>query len=157
ADVSPPTGSLKKDIDGTGSWTASLLPARRFTILQRLPDLFIDMQLAYTQDIRPTPTPANEPSVRQKTFLWNTAFLQQYLAGRIRPVFEVLGTTVVDARDPADERTVVELAAGMWVAPFPDDSLLSPLSIGFGWKWPVRGLLESTLNGLLIVEWTFGT
>ena len=89
--------------------------------------------------------------------LWNSAFAQQYLAGRIRPVFEVLGTTVVDAASTTDERTVVELAAGMWVAPFPDDHPLSPVSIGLGWKWPVRGLLEDTLTGVLIIEWSFGT
>jgi hypothetical protein len=158
ADVSPPTGSLKKQIDGTGSWSVSMLPARRFTILQRLPDLMVQMQLAYSQDIKPSePSASTDRSVRQKAFLWNTAFAQQYLNGRIRPVFEVLGTTVVDAASAADERTVVELAAGMWVAPFPDDHPLSPVSVGMGWKWPVRGLLEDTLTGLLIIEWSFGT
>jgi hypothetical protein len=158
ADVSPPSGSLKKQIDGAGSWTASLLPARRFTILQQLPDLMVQVQLAYSQDIKPSEASAPaDRSVRQKTFLWNTAFAQQYLNGRLRPVFEVLGTTVVDAASAADERTVIELAADMWVAPFPDDNPLSPVSIGLGWKWPVRGLLEDTLTGLLIIEWSFGT
>lgn len=157
ADVSPPTGSLAKGIDGTGSWSISLLPARRFTIAQRLPDLMVQMQLAYTQDLRASAVVSNGGSVRQKAFACNTALAQQYWDGRIRPVFELLGTTVVDAADPADERTVVELAAGMWTAPFPDDHLLSPLSIGLGWKWPVSGRLESTLTGLLIVEWSFGT
>jgi len=156
-DVAPPTGSRAKDLGGIGSWTVSLLPARRFTILQRLPDLFVEMQLAYTQDVRATVARSEAGSVRQKTFLWNTAFLQQYWDGRIRPVFEVLGTTVVDAANMTDERTVVELAVGMWSAPFPDDHLLSPLSIGLGWKWPVRGRLDSTLTGLLILEWSFGT
>jgi hypothetical protein len=156
ADVSPPTGSLRKQIDGSGSWSVSLLPARRFTILQRLPDLMVQMQLAYSQDIKASPS-ATDGGVRQKSLLWNTAFLQQYLGGRIRPVFEVLGTTIVDAASAADERTVVELAAGMWVAPFPDDHPLSPVSIGLGWKWPVRGLLEDTLTGILIIEWLFGT
>lgn len=156
ADVVAPTGSLRKGIDGTGSWSVSLLPARRFTILQRLPDLMVQMQLAYSQDIKPTQS-ASDGGIRQKTLLWNSAFAQQYLAGRIRPVFEVLGTTVVDAASTTDERTVVELAAGMWVAPFPDDHPLSPVSIGLGWKWPVRGLLEDTLTGVLIIEWSFGT
>ena len=96
ADVAAPTGSLRKGIDGTGSWSVSLLPARRFTILQRLPDLMVQMQLAYSQDIKPTRS-ASDGGIHQKTFVWNSAFTQQYLAGRIRPVFEVLGTTVVDA------------------------------------------------------------
>jgi hypothetical protein len=29
--------------------------------------------------------------------------------------------------------------------------------IGLGWKWPVRGLLEDTPTGVLIIEWSFGT
>ncbi len=157
ADVGPPTGNSRQDIDGTGSWSASLLPARRFTILPQLPDLLVQMQLAYAQDIRATAARADDAGVRQKAFLWNTAFVQQYLDGRIRPVFELLGTTVVDAAEQADERTVVELAAGAWVAPFPDDHPLSPISIGLGWKWPVRGRLDGTLTGLLVVEWSFGT
>jgi hypothetical protein len=52
---------------------------------------------------------------------------------------------------------VVELAAGMWLAPFPDDHFLSPLSIGLGLKWPVSGRLESELTGMLITEGSFGT
>src|SRR5262245_56711850 len=36
-DVAPPTGSRGKDIGGTGSWSVSLLPGRRFTIAQALP------------------------------------------------------------------------------------------------------------------------
>jgi len=156
ADVAPPTGSLKKDLGGTGSWSVSLLPARRFTILRQLPDLLVHMQLSYTEDIRASPA-LDDRSVRQKQFLWNTAFVQQYLGGRIRPVFELLGTTVADAAKPADERTVVELAAGTFLDPFPDDSPLSPAAIGIGWKWPVHGRLDGTLTGVLILEWSFGT
>jgi hypothetical protein len=62
----------------------------------------------------------------------------------------------VDAAQPADERTVVELAAGAFIAPFPDDNPLSPMSIGVGWKWPVRGRVDGTLTSILIVEWSFG-
>jgi len=155
-DIAPPTGSRSKGIGGNGSWSASLLPARRFTIAQSLPDLMVQMQLAYTEDLRATPNASGDQRVRQKAVLWNTAFAQQYWNGRVRPVFELLGTTVVDAVDPKDERTVVELAAGMWIAPFPDDDFFSPLSIGMGWKWPVSGRLESELTALLITEWSFG-
>jgi hypothetical protein len=31
------------------------------------------------------------------------------------------------------------------------------VSIELGWKWPVRGLLEDTLTGMLVIEWSFGT
>ena len=156
ADVATPTGSVAKGIGGTGSWTVSVLPARRFTIAQQLPDLMVQMQLAYAEDIRASPAAAGDSNVRQKSFLWNTAFAQQYVEGRIRPVLELLGTTVVDAADPANQQTVVELAAGVWTAPFSDDSVLSPLSIGFGWKWPVVNRLESEITGVVIFEWSFG-
>jgi hypothetical protein len=156
ADVATPTGDVSKGTGGIGSWTVSLLPARRFTIVQRLPDLMVQMQLAYVQDIRGSLTGAGDSSVRQKAFLWNTALAQQYWEGRIRPVFELLGTTVADTPDAADERTVLELGAGMWTAPFSDDSPLSPLSIGFGWKWPVAGRSESEVTGVVIFEWSFG-
>src|SRR5262249_21942531 len=66
ADVATPTGSLAKNIGGTGSWTVSLLPARRFTIAQQLPDLMVQMQLSYAEDIRATASPSGDSSVRQK-------------------------------------------------------------------------------------------
>jgi len=157
ADVSPPTGDRAKDIGGTGSWSLSVLPARRFTILQQLPDLVVQLQLSYAQDLHASASPSGSREVRQKAFVWNTALAQQYWDGRIRPVFEVLGTTVVDAADATDERTAVELAAGFWTAPFPDDNVLSPMSIGLGWRWPVTRRLESSLAGLLVLEWSFGT
>lgn len=115
------------------------------------------MELAYEQDIRATTAMAGDSSVHQKRFVWNTALTQAYFDGRIRPVFEVLGTTIGDAADAADEGTVVELAGAAWIAPFSDDSLLSPVSIGLGWSWPVHGRLESELTGVLIVQWSWGT
>jgi hypothetical protein len=156
-DVAPPTGNQSKDIGGTGSWALSLLPARRFTIMQQLPDLFISLQLSYMQDIRATAAAPGDRTVTKKAFVWNTALLQQYWDGRIRPVIELLGTTVAQAASHADEQTVVELAAGLWTAPFPDEHFLSPLSLGLGWKWPVVHRLDSELTGLLILEWSFGT
>jgi hypothetical protein len=156
ADIAPPTGDRTKDIGGSGAWSVSLLPARRFTIAQRLPDLMVELQLTYAEDLRATAAPSQACGVRQKAFVWNSALTQQYWDGRIRPVLELLGTTVIDAADRADEQTVVELAAGMWTVPFPDDHPLSPLSIGLGWKWPVVNHLDSELTGLLILEWSFG-
>lgn len=157
ADAAAPTGNQSKNIGGTGSWTLSLLPARRFTIVERLPDVFVSLQLAYMQDIHATDAAPGEGSVRQKAFVWNTALLQQYWDGRIRPVLELLGTTVAQAADSGDEHTVVEIATGLWVVPFPDAHVLSALSIGMGWKWPVVRRLDSELTGLLILEWSFGT
>jgi hypothetical protein len=158
ADVEAPTGSLAKGIGGIGSWSFSLLPARRFTIAEALPDLMVQMQLSYAQDMRATfsASDSGDAGVFEKAVVWNTAFAQQYMDGRFRPVLELLGTSIVDAAEADDERTVVELAGGFWIVPFPDDHHLSPLSIGLGWKWPVSGRLESQLTGVLIAEWSFG-
>jgi hypothetical protein len=155
-EVAAPTGSLAKDTGGLGSWIVSVLPARRFTVADALPDLLVQAQLSYQQDIRDEPG-ADGGGVRQKAFVWNTAFAQQFWHGRFRPVFEVLGTTVFDAVEPDDERTVVELAGGIWLAPFPDEAPLSPLNFGIGLKWPVTRRLESEVTGVLVTEWSFGT
>jgi hypothetical protein len=156
-EVAAPTGSLAKETGGVGSWSVSLLPARDFTVADALPDLLVQVQLSYEEDIRDEPRPDGAGGVRQKALVWNTAFAQQYVDGRFRPVFEVLGTTVLDAADPDDERTVVELAGGVWLAPFADGSLLSPLNFGIGLKWPVTRRLESQVTGVLVTEWSFGT
>jgi hypothetical protein len=162
ADVEAPTGSRSKDIGGTGSWSVSLLPGRLFTVLQELPDLFVQAELTYAQEIRPandekeTAAELGLPKTREKELDWNLAFVQPYLGGRLRPVFEVLGTSIVDAVTSGDEGTIVELAAGLWAAPFPDESRLSPLSLGMGWKWPVTRRKESQVTGLFVVEWSFG-
>lgn len=160
-DVEAPTGSRAKDIGGTGSWSVSVLPGRLFTVAQQLPDLFVQAQLSYVEQLRPDDaTRASAAALgasapRQKQVDWNVAFAQQYLDGRMRPVFEVLGTSIVDAV-AGGEGTIVELAAGLWTAPFSDDVWLSPVSIGLGWKWPVTSRRDSELTALLILEWSFG-
>jgi hypothetical protein len=161
AEVAAPTGSRGKAIGGTGAWSAALLPGRLFTIAERLPDLFVQAQVAYAEQLRPddearaAAADAGASAPREKEVQWNIAFAQQYLAGRLRPVFEVLGTSIVDAA-AGGEGTIVELAAGLWVAPFADDQWLSPVSLGLGWKWPVTAHRDSDVAGLLILEWSFG-
>lgn len=160
-DVEAPTGSRSKDIGGDGSWSVSLLPGRDFTILRSLPDLFVQLQLAYTQQIRlggEEEEAAREFGLSKtltKEFDWNIAFAQAYFEGRIRPVFEVLGTTLVDTLLEDDEGTIVELAGGVWLAPFPDEHWLSAVSMGMGWKFPVTSRKENQSVGLFIVEWAF--
>jgi len=165
-EVAAPTGSLAKGTGGVGAWSVSVLPARDFTVADALPDLLVQVQLSYEQGIRAQTGDVGDdgagaddasPGVRQKAFVWNTAFAQQYLDGRFRPVFEVLGTTVLDAAEPDAERSYVELAGGLWLAPFSDDSWLSPLNLGVGIKWPVTRRLESEVTGVLVTEWSFGT
>jgi hypothetical protein len=160
-DVEAPTGSRSKDIGGTGSWSVSVLPGRLFTIAEQLPDLFVQAQISYAEQLRPddearaTAADLSQSAPREKQVEWNVALAQQYLDGRLRPVFELLGTSIVDAV-AGGEGTIVELAAGLWTAPFPDDLWLSPVSIGLGWKWPVTSRRDSELTALLILEWSFG-
>jgi hypothetical protein len=161
AEVEAPTGSRARDVGGTGSFTFSLLPGRLVTVTESLPDVFVQVQIAYTQAIRAsagdleTAARLGRPVVREKDFIWNLAFAQTYLDGRIRPVAEVLGTTVVDTVAPADEGTIVELAAGLWVAPFYDEHWLAPVSMGVGYRWPVTSRRDALMAALFIVEWAF--
>jgi hypothetical protein len=163
AEVEAPTGSRSKEVGGTGSWGVSLLPGRLFTVAETLPDLLVQLELGYAQDIR-VDSEAEEAARTlgrsrrvPKEVDWNLAFAQQYWNGRIRPVVELLGTTIVDATDPSDEGTIVELAGGGWVAPFFDEHWLSPVSIGLGFHFPVTSHRESDVIGLLVVEWSFGS
>ncbi len=161
ADVAAPTGSRAKDVGGTGEWSASVLPGRNFTIAEPLPDLLVQVELTYAEQIRPddeareTAAARGESAPREKDVRWNLAVAQDYLEGRLRPVVEVLGTSIVDAAG-AGEGTIVELALGLWTAPFPDDTWLSPVSIGFGWKWPVTTRRESQVAARVVLEWSFG-
>jgi hypothetical protein len=161
AEVDLPTGNRSKDIGGTGGYTVSLLPGRLFTIAESLPDLFLQMQIAYTQEIRPsddamaTAARLGRPLVHEKDFIWNIAATQKYSDGRIRPVIELLGTQVLDAVARADEGTIVELAGGLWLAPFYDEHWLAPVSIGMGYRWPVTSRNNAFGAALLIVERAF--
>lgn len=161
AEVDAPTGSRRKDIGGTGGFTVSVLPGRLVTVARALPDLFVQVQIAYTQEIRPsaqeqaTASRRGRHAARAKAVLWNVAGTQSYLDGRVRPVVELLGTSVVDAADPGDEGAIVELAAGLWLAPFHDEHWLAPVSLGLGYRWPVTSRHDDLMAALLIVEWAF--
>jgi len=148
-EVEAPTGDRAKDIGGDGAWSASVLPGRLLTIDESLPDLFVQMELGWSEALR---SDAAGGSARTREVDWNLALAQQYLAGRLRPVVEMLGTSTVDGDDLG---TVVELAAGVWTAPFADEHWLSPVSVGLGWKWPVTGGADAELTGLFILEWAF--
>lgn len=147
-EVEAPTGDRSKGIGGAGSYAVAVLPGRLRTITESLPDLFVQAELAFREGIRP----ALGADERSREVDWNLALAQQYLSGRLRPVFEMLGTSTV-AGD--DQGTVVALAAGVWTAPFPDEHWLSPVSMGLGWQWPVTGGADFELTGLCIVEWAF--
>lgn len=161
SDVEIPSGSRSKEIGGEGSFGFSLLGGYGLTVLQSLPDLTLQIELHYEQQLRLSQDQEVLSAVsglgdtRQKQFDWNIAFAQQLAGGRFNPVFEILGTTVVDAQQAEDEGTMVALSVGSWVVPFPDYHLLDNFSIGFGWQWPVTDRRENEGQGLVIFELAF--
>lgn len=161
AEVDAPTGDRSKGIGGDGSWSVALLPARYFTLTEAVPDLEITLELAYTQQIRldrEGAELAREPGFShtlEKELDWNVAFTQKYFDGQVRPVFELLGTTTVDAIDEDDEGTILELAAGFWLIPHADEHLFSAFSYGLGFRVPVTSRNEDQGAVMLVIEHSF--
>ena len=142
-------------------YCVALLPARYFTLTEAVPDLEITLELAYTQQIRldrEGAELAREPGFShtlEKEFDWNVAFTQKYFDGQVRPVFELLGTTTVDAIDEDDEGTILELAAGFWLIPHADEHLFSAFSYGLGFRVPVTSRNEDQGAVMLVIEHSF--
>lgn len=161
AEVAAPTGSRSKDIGGDGEWAFLVLAGRAFTVLESLPDLNLQLELAYSQQIRLTADQRRLAGAlglaetRQKALTWNLAFNQEYFGGRLVPIFEILGTTTVDALSRRDEGTALQLAVGMWLRPFPEGSFFTPVSVGLGGRWPVTSRREDEGAAVLILEWAF--
>lgn len=159
AAVETPTGDRTKGIGGDGSWEVSLLPGRYFTVTDRLADVLAQLELGYAQQIRldganlETARALGLATTLQKEFLWNFAVAQPYFGGVVQPVFEILGTTVVDALQDDDEGTIVELSAGFWLAPHAPEHFLSALSFGLGVTLPVTSLEQDQSVVVFVVEW----
>jgi hypothetical protein len=151
AEVDTPTGDRARGLDGDGAWSVSLLPARDVTVLVSLPDLTLSGELTFARAIRHAAGDGRGPL--HAAVEWNLALAQQYLAGRLRPVLEMLGTSVVQAPHHADVGTAVDLAVGVWAFPFADDHPLSALGIALGWRFPVTGRHENDGEALLIFDW----
>lgn len=160
-DVEIPSGDRSKDIGGEGSFGFALLGGHGFTVVPSLPDLTVQVELAYAQQIRLSEDQSifarqfGLSDTREKEIDWNFAFAQQFAGGRFSPVFEVLGTSIVDGVNEDDEGTIVELSVGSWLVPFADDHTLNHLSIGFGWRWPVTDRRRNEGQGLVIFELAF--
>lgn len=160
-EVGAPTGDPGRDLGGSGAFSFSLLAGHGVTVVESQQDLGVQVQLGYDQEIRPTRDEREEadargsPRVREKQLVWNTAFTWPLLDRRVTPVFEVLGTTTLDAVDRGEEGSSVALGVGVWLAPFADDGPLSPVTFAAGWRWPVGGRRDSDGEALLILEWTF--
>ncbi len=153
AQVDTPSGNRARGIGGDGAWRVSLLPARDVTVLASLPDLTLSGELTFERGIRHAANDGRGPLHAEVD--WNLALAQQYLEGRVRPVLEMLGTSVVEAPHRPDVGTEVDLAVGLWTVPFADSNALSPLSIALGWRFPVTGRHEDEGEALLIFDWGF--
>ena len=159
AEVAAPTGDRSKDIGGDGAFGFSVIAGRLLTVDKSLPDLGIQVQLGYEQQIRLTEEQletADElglSETREKDVLWNIALSQNYTRWRIQPVLEVLGTTTVDALQSDDEGTVVELGGGIWWTPFPDGEGLKGLDIALGAKGPVTNRKSSDFTAVILFDW----
>ena len=160
-DVSPPTGDRKHDIGGTGSFGFSLDLGHGFTVSESLQDLSIQFQASYFQQMRlsrdqlDTARSLGLSKTLEKRVVWNLAFVQPLFGGRLQPSFELLGTSIVDAVQSADEGSSFQLAAGFWVVPFGDGHPLSNLSIGLGGRVPVTNRREDQGGAALIFELAF--
>jgi hypothetical protein len=156
-----PTGDQDKGIGGTGLWGLSLNSGYFFSVGSDFAEFGIQLQFAYEQQLRLTDEEKQMANLLgidrtlQKDLIWNLAFTQQYLDGRLTPVFELLGTSIVDALDKEEEGTIFELGFGIWVSPFPDKSLLNAVNIGAGAKFPLTEREESSSSFLLLVTYGF--
>ena len=160
-DASPPTGDRNRDIGGTGSFGFSLDLGYGLTVRESLQDLSIQFQASYFQQMRlsrdqlHTARSLGLSKTLEKRVLWNLAFVQPLFGGRLQPSFELLGTSIVDAVQSADEGSSLQLAVGFWVVPFGDSHPLSNLSIGLGGRVPVTNRREDRGGATLIFEFAF--
>ena len=158
-EVAPPTGSRAKDIGGDGSFGFSLLAGRLFPLTAGVPDLGVQIEAGYEQQIRlddeqlETAREFDLSRTREKEVIWNLALSQNYSQWRIQPVFEVLGTSTVDALQSSDEGTIVELGGGFWWTPFADGRGLKNFDIAVGAKGPVTSRNDSNFTAIVIFDW----
>lgn len=155
-----PTGDEDKGIEGTGEWGFSLNGAYFFPV-EDISLWGIQMQLAYAQQLKfsdeqkSLANMLNIDKTHTKDIIWNAAFTQEYFDGRFSPVFEVLGTSTVDAMQSEDEGTIVELGFGFWVSPFSDTSILNAINLGAAAKFPVTDREETSSSFLFVATYGF--
>ena len=155
-----PTGDEDKGIEGTGEWGFSINTSYFFGIAD-VSLWGIQLQLAYAQQLKfsdeqkSLANMLNRDKVHTKDIIWNAAFTQEYYNGRFSPVFEVLGTSTVDAMQSDDEGTIVELGFGFWVSPFSDTSLFNAINFGAAAKFPVTEREETSSSFLFVATYGF--
>jgi hypothetical protein len=160
ASVDAPTGSVSKSIGGNGAFEVSLLGDYGVPVVPGLDELSVQAQITYDQELGTTPDEREtaeelrRPAVREKEIQWNLALVQPLFERRFTPVLELLGSSVVDAADPADEDTSVQLGVGFWIAPF-DTGPFSSLSLGVGYRFPISRPRGDDGGVMATLQWTF--
>lgn len=155
-----PTGDEDKGIEGSGEWGFSLNAAYFFGVGD-ISLWGIQLQLAYAQQLkfsdeqRSLANMLNINKTHNKDIIWNGAYTQEYFNGRLSPVFEVLGTSTVDAMQSEDEGTIVELGFGFWLSPFSDTSQLNAVNLGVAAKFPVTEREETSSSFLFVATYGF--
>lgn len=163
ADVALPTGSRSKTIGGTGEWGVSLVSATRLTLNNGL-KLVLHGQIGYEQQIRVSRDAREEAEEmgigprREKEFVFRGAVMFPFGNGKFVPSFEVVGRRILDATNPSEQGTIVELGGGFWWGPFKDDkdSYWEKLSLGVAVKAPVTAKKEGNYTVLFLVKFEFG-
>lgn len=159
--VAIPSGSRDKETGGTGEWSVAALADKVVPAGMNTPELDFHLNLAYSQEIRlsneemDTAAMLGLPNTREKELLWGGAVEMPLADGRVTPDLEIVGTTILDAVDPDEEGTIVELGGGVWLAPFPEDSEWAPVSIGAGVKAPITNKRESDFSALIVAKYDF--
>ncbi|MFQ5852641.1 MAG: hypothetical protein ACE5JU_18945 [Candidatus Binatia bacterium] len=165
-EIAPPTGDEDKEIGQKGEWglfltAGSSVPMDWLVPGGRVPDLGAHLQFGYSQQMRLTDEERGEAeelgvaAVHEKELIWNLAFNAKLFDGILIPEFEVLGRTVVDAIERKEKGTFVELAGGLWLAPFKEDSPLGGFRLGVAAKAPVTNKKERFVSTLFILKWEF--
>lgn len=161
ASVAAPTGDRDKEIGGVGGWGVAALAGVLVDTGDSLPDVGVNLQLGFEQQIKLSNEQKEAAETLgvgetlQKEFIWNLAFTVPFFDGRFVPMFEVLGTTTLDAVDSDEEGTIVELSGGFWVSPFEEGEPLGSLAVGVAAKAPVTNKRESDFSALLVFKYEF--
>lgn len=156
--IAAPTGSRTEEIGGTGEWGVSLLGGTLIDTGETLPDLAIHLQFGYQQQIRlsneqkETAETLGSDRIREKELVWGVALNAPLLDGRFVPNFEVIGRNILDAVDPNEEGTIVELGGGFWVSPIPE---MEGFAIGLAGKAPVTNRKESDYSLMFVAKYEF--
>ena len=156
--VALPTGNRDKEIGGTGEWGVFALAGTTIETGKDLANLGVHVRFGYEQAIRlsneekETAEALGVGRVREKELVWGGAIVTSLFDGRVVPTFEVLGRTILDAVDPDEEGTIVELGGGFWLRPFAE---LETLALGVAVKGPVTDRRKSDFSALFVVKYEF--